>query len=129
MTDKFVTTIGRSVGRVGGIINTPRGSVGKLISQVPAKPLVFLAATQAKNVAIGIRHDRVEGFFRDCVFAVDVSGAYPKAVLKVPRDAPFVEHTGNPIENEGDRKSTRLNSSHTVISYAVFCLKKKKKKT
>src|SRR5256885_8370008 len=29
----------------------------------------------------------------------------------------------------GDRKSTRLNSSHLVISYAVFCLKKKKKKT
>src|SRR5437588_9096337 len=27
-----------------------------------------------------------------------------------------------------DRKSTRLNSSHTVISYAVFCLKKKNKK-
>src|SRR5260221_10091761 len=27
-----------------------------------------------------------------------------------------------------DRKSTRLNSSHTVISYAVFCFKKKKKK-
>src|SRR2546426_4336694 len=28
---------------------------------------------------------------------------------------------------EGDRKSTRLNSSHLVISYAVFCLKKKKR--
>src|SRR5256885_3490138 len=28
----------------------------------------------------------------------------------------------------GDRKSTRLNSSHLVISYAVFCLKKKKSK-
>src|SRR2546426_9122481 len=28
----------------------------------------------------------------------------------------------------GDRKSTRLNSSHLVISYAVFCLKKKKNK-
>src|SRR5256885_3702928 len=28
-----------------------------------------------------------------------------------------------------DRKSTRLNSSHLVISYAVFCLKKKKKKS
>src|SRR5437870_11078657 len=28
----------------------------------------------------------------------------------------------------GDRKSTRLNSSHVAISYAVFCLKKKKKK-
>src|SRR5206468_11881773 len=30
---------------------------------------------------------------------------------------------------EPDRKSTRLNSSHDQISYAVFCLKKKKKKT
>src|SRR2546430_8913531 len=30
---------------------------------------------------------------------------------------------------EGDRKSTRLNSSHSQISYAVFCLKKKKKIT
>src|SRR2546427_3336595 len=30
---------------------------------------------------------------------------------------------------ELDRKSTRLNSSHSQISYAVFCLKKKKKKT
>src|SRR5690606_39517747 len=30
---------------------------------------------------------------------------------------------------QGDRKSTRLNSSHVKISYAVFCLKKKKKKT
>src|SRR5437588_9713428 len=32
-------------------------------------------------------------------------------------------------KNGRDRKSTRLNSSHTVISYAVFCLKKKKKRT
>src|SRR5438105_1115614 len=31
-------------------------------------------------------------------------------------------------DQEGDRKSTRLNSSHEWISYAVFCLKKKKKK-
>src|SRR5690349_22854537 len=31
------------------------------------------------------------------------------------------------LEAKGDRKSTRLNSSHVEISYAVFCLKKKKK--
>src|SRR2546422_7373163 len=31
------------------------------------------------------------------------------------------------FDHEGDRKSTRLNSSHGYISYAVFCLKKKKK--
>src|SRR5258708_15085781 len=30
------------------------------------------------------------------------------------------------IQQPGDRKSTRLNSSHQIISYAVFCLKKKK---
>src|SRR5437667_1569697 len=34
-----------------------------------------------------------------------------------------------PSCNAGDRKSTRLNSSHITISYAVFCLKKKKIKT
>src|SRR2546430_12920697 len=40
----------------------------------------------------------------------------------------LVYHT-DPLSNEtpliGDRKSTRLNSSHSQISYAVFCLKKK----
>src|SRR5436305_11991227 len=37
---------------------------------------------------------------------------------------------GLPFETEAlDRKSTRLNSSHVRISYAVFCLKKKKKET
>src|SRR3989454_5332201 len=34
---------------------------------------------------------------------------------------------GGVLPPQGDRKSTRLNSSHLVISYAVFCLKKKKK--
>src|SRR5689334_24161455 len=37
-----------------------------------------------------------------------------------------VARTGT--SHAGDRKSTRLNSSHSSISYAVFCLKKKKKK-
>src|SRR3712207_7822804 len=34
---------------------------------------------------------------------------------------------GGPVHPRRDRKSTRLNSSHANISYAVFCLKKKKK--
>src|SRR2546422_11684890 len=37
----------------------------------------------------------------------------------------LMQHTGDVA---ADRKSTRLNSSHGYISYAVFCLKKKKKK-
>src|SRR5437588_8966420 len=37
------------------------------------------------------------------------------------------ERVAGQLKRPRDRKSTRLNSSHTVISYAVFCLKKKKK--
>src|SRR2546428_10767410 len=37
------------------------------------------------------------------------------------------DRPGDAAEVERDRKSTRLNSSHDQISYAVFCLKKKKK--
>src|SRR2546430_7949344 len=40
----------------------------------------------------------------------------------------FLEVGVDRLSNQ-DRKSTRLNSSHSQISYAVFCLKKKKKKT
>src|SRR2546422_7856665 len=39
-----------------------------------------------------------------------------------------VDHLHHHPRLPGDRKSTRLNSSHGYISYAVFCLKKKKKK-
>src|SRR2546426_5676300 len=44
--------------------------------------------------------------------------------LRIPRH--LIDHALE-IRARTDRKSTRLNSSHLVISYAVFCLKKKKK--
>src|SRR5256885_4950526 len=43
------------------------------------------------------------------------------------RSTPCARHMRRAIASHKDRKSTRLNSSHLVISYAVFCLKKKKK--
>src|SRR5438132_5093164 len=43
-----------------------------------------------------------------------------------PPRAPARGRAAHPAPSRADRKSTRLNSSHTVISYAVFCLKKKK---
>src|SRR5690606_40473584 len=53
-----------------------------------------------------------------------------RAALLVPHTAPDLDRTGHPVLPAGavwaDRKSTRLNSSHVKISYAVFCLKKKK---
>src|SRR5947207_10984199 len=48
--------------------------------------------------------------------------------LRAPLAGSPVGHPTSALEAE-DRKSTRLNSSHTVISYAVFCLKKKKTDT
>src|SRR2546430_3139603 len=44
----------------------------------------------------------------------------------VREDRPEVGHEGAEVHERRDRKSTRLNSSHSQISYAVFCLKKKK---
>src|SRR5260221_8511363 len=56
-------------------------------------------------------------------------GDEPDQAEQFPLRQEFREAGGHhQIPHEGgiDRKSTRLNSSHTVISYAIFCLKKKK---
>src|SRR2546427_6597019 len=62
------------------------------------------------------------------------AGETPLEVARTSDVAPFVfqvtmatEHLGAVQRRLVDRKSTRLNSSHSQISYAVFCLKKKKK--
>src|SRR5699024_12243005 len=46
----------------------------------------------------------------------------------IPLCYSYVNYCLNKVILKEDRKSTRLNSSHVSISYAVFCLKKKKKK-
>src|SRR5258708_11852452 len=60
----------------------------------------------------------------------------PHAPCPPPRELPFVRRLGTDRAvrpqrvhraEQRDRKSTRLNSSHQIISYAVFCLKKKNK--
>src|SRR5690349_22137057 len=55
---------------------------------------------------------------------VDIRGNVDTRVGKVRSG----EYDAVLLARAGDRKSTRLNSSHVEISYAVFCLKKKKKK-
>src|SRR5207248_11652817 len=56
-------------------------------------------------------------------------GARATQVLRDPRSARLPDRRRSPAGRFLDRKSTRLNSSHGTISYAVFCLKKKKKQT
>src|SRR2546422_8479278 len=79
---------------------------------------LFRSLEQAETLAV-VRAaiERLAGMRRQVIKLRDVEGWSAKetcALLGI---------------TEGDRKSTRLNSSHGYISYAVFCLKKKNKQT
>src|SRR5690625_7106861 len=69
------------------------------------------------------------------VFHATMKNDFIKRVIGLPGEHVAVEDQQLYIDGEKiaepylkDRKSTRLNSSHVAISYAVFCLKKKKNK-
>src|SRR5437879_10077571 len=67
----------------------------------------------------------VEPIARGVARARGEAGAHPVALHLVAVDVPILVVLHVPARG-ADRKSTRLNSSHRCISYAVFCLKKKK---
>src|SRR2546426_4181876 len=80
------------------------------------------------------RSDRVEagGLLRGVVHRNRAVSDRTRAGLEEFRSAAAVERGAEDrlravVRKGADRKSTRLNSSHLVISYAVFCLKKKKR--
>src|SRR5256885_9276278 len=77
-----------------------------------AKKQAYRSRAAIKLSQIDLRY----GVFHDGDLVVDL-GAAPGGWSQIARER---------IGAKGDRKSTRLNSSHLVISYAVFCLKKKK---
>src|SRR5258708_39567420 len=62
-----------------------------------------------------------------CVVPTGIEGDGFSAIGAVCPSAKPAAKKAAPKLKTGDRKSTRLNSSHQIISYAVFCLKKKKK--
>src|SRR6266542_4270557 len=67
-------------------------------------------------------------FFNDTatteIYTLSLHDALPISVRRLTHSPKF--DGAGPWSPDGDRKSTRLNSSHGSISYAVFCLKKKK---
>src|SRR2546427_3712356 len=74
-------------------------------------------------------------FFNDTatteIYTLSLHDALPISRIKARRSLAMGRSSGiscTSRPSDGDRKSTRLNSSHSQISYAVFCLKKKKKK-
>src|SRR5258708_14396811 len=64
--------------------------------------------------------------FRSLVEGLPAAGISASGLLLVAFPLTFAVRLHG-LGQEGDRKSTRLNSSHQIISYAVFCLKKKKR--
>src|SRR5688572_31769021 len=73
-------------------------------------------------------------FFNDTatteIYTLSLHDALPISHLRTAGTLQDRRHTRTALRRPArrDRKSTRLNSSHSQISYAVFCLKKKKKK-
>src|SRR5438034_6156272 len=93
-----------------------------------------VSAAEAREVAEAAREQEwaAPSFVRDLFlgkFRLDLIHPYPEQdPEEVRRAQPFLEKLERLLREQvdsEDRKSTRLNSSHTVISYAVFCLKKK----
>src|SRR2546430_12517957 len=84
----------------------------------PPRSTLFPYTTLFRSVGVSFVTDIRTAFF----FDADTK----KVVDSLGRALP--QHPAVRIVDARDRKSTRLNSSHSQISYAVFCLKKKKTK-
>src|SRR3989442_6113812 len=83
----------------------------------PPRSTLFPYTTLFRSDAAYAARPRFRGSFR-----------FGDVYLRLRGPLDLVERQGHvPAEAQVDRKSTRLNSSHVRISYAVFCLKKKKR--
>src|SRR5438034_6403891 len=97
-----------------------------LVTWLPSRSTLFPYTTLFRSVRLPL-HGSATGFlrlhYRD-LLGVDVGVAHRRGfpTFRGGRRAFSFRAIGTRV----DRKSTRLDSSHTVISYAVFCLKKKK---
>src|SRR5437879_13452070 len=99
----------------------PRTSGDALCSVYSSPFFFFFTATATTEIYTLSLHDALP----ISVLARQNSSEVSNALRRADRARGGVHGPG---DHQLDRKSTRLNSSHRCISYAVFCLKKKKKK-
>src|SRR2546430_11977860 len=95
----------------------------------PPRSTLFPYTTLFRSVRIGRRlaeQHRVEGRI---AFRAELAMRSGQEGLHFRGGDAFAHDAGGGLVGLEDRKSTRLNSSHSQISYAVFCLKKKKRRT
>src|SRR3712207_7516079 len=87
-------------------------------------PYTTLFRSPVRGITVKYRLPRIEVL--DGVF--NLQGEHFRSPLACPGFVPAGPFRRGEWRGRADRKSTRLNSSHANISYAVFCLKKKKKR-
>src|SRR2546430_9378502 len=91
----------------------------------PPRSTLFPYTTLFRSVALGGHHGRMLGTRIDEHFCHGFAAQFFHAIAAQQRKRVLrLELIPQLLEPNGDRKSTRLNSSHSQISYAVFCLKK-----
>src|SRR5688500_11264506 len=96
-------------------------SVEMVLADVPAGPLELrMSRSSPGRYAL---HEFAKNVID--VRVTDAAGTALPVGRPNPHQWTVTAHTGTVRVSYRDRKSTRLNSSHLVISYAVFCLKKK----
>src|SRR6266853_2278189 len=90
----------------------------------------------SSNASVGVsamRASHLVFFFNDTatteIYTLSLHDALPISRIRSCRIRRRPSCRKGPLQRRRDRKSTRLNSSHSQISYAVFCLKKKKHAT
>src|SRR5437867_2493803 len=100
------------------------GSLDSLYSELDSISTSLVSAEVPSARVIGyadqIASDSYLSSLNLTIAGIAIAAASAEAAARGPLD-------GSPGDATSDRKSTRLNSSHRTISYAVFCLKKKKK--
>src|SRR5206468_7080038 len=101
------------LGCLSGVSGTKSPSATKPVSSVNSRLAAASGSSPGSNSPLGI--DQAPSSFL-------AQKGPPGCTRKTSRTPAFLRYNSSPA----DRKSTRLNSSHDQISYAVFCLKKKK---
>src|SRR3712207_6962596 len=98
----------------------------------PPRSTLFPYTTLFRSMKLALEGLYPQDTFNLITFAGDTNILFPEPVPATPENLSkaqrFLESRTGGGGTEIDRKSTRLNSSHANISYAVFCLKKKKKR-
>src|SRR5690348_17468966 len=95
----------------------------------PPRSTLFPYTTLFRSATDEGSYGDAEEHYRLAVKSCESIGNTAAIVFALQRLADSLIRQRRRGEAEEDRKSTRLNSSHPSISYAVFCLKKKKKTT